>query len=177
MTASELIERARRQLNAPDLEINLAACVMQAKSKVANAVMLDDARRWLLQQAYAVPLNAAGVGDLLAAVGSIAGKIISEGVEFGAVVDADNNRLVPLAHYLSFTSPQSTVFAYYLRVNRTIATRALGVQVNNPADIQGVNGPLSVIASFDPDDVDDFPPELEPDLVQALVEIVSPANA
>jgi len=183
MTKPELIERAKRQLNAPDLEINLAACVMQASSVVAHRVMADPAMRALLQQAYTLTLDAAGEGNLLTATGSVtgnAGEILLDGVRYGVVLDADGQRLHPLKHYHDFLAPQNTAFGYYNMRNRDkMATRAAGVQVNVAADIQSASGPLTITASFDPQDVDDYPPELEDMLVNALCEIVAakPANA
>lgn len=180
MTASELIERAKRQLNAPDLEINLAACVMQASGRLARKVMRDDALRPLLQQVYSVTLSAAGEGDLLAATGSItgnAGEILIDGIRLGVVVDADGNILQPLLHYHDFLRPQATQYAYYNLKDRKILTRAIDQQVNVPSDVVGVNGPLSITASFDPQEVTDYPAELEDHLVQELCDVVMPANA
>jgi len=176
MTKPELLERVKRQLNLPaESEIDIAACVLQAKGAVAYQVMRDDERRGLLQQAYSVPLNGSGEGDLLAAAGSVTtntGEILAEGVKFGLVLDADGNVLQPLTHYLDFVRPQPTVYAYYLIKNKaTIATRALDMAVNGPADIQSVSGPLSITASFEPDEIDDFPPETEPDLVNETCKI------
>lgn len=147
MTFNELVERAKRQLNAgqpqphvwPDSEIDLAACVMQARQRAARKVMNDDRLRGLLQQEYPVTLSAAGVGDLLTAVGSVtatAGEILLEGVHFGLVVDGDGNVLKPLTHLVSFTSPQDTNFAYYLLKNDgKIATRAKDIPVILPSDV------------------------------------------
>jgi hypothetical protein len=192
MTADELIERAKRQLNAgqpqphvwPGSEIDIGACVLQAVGELSDRVMRDNALRTLLQQDYIVTLDGAGEGDLLATTGSITantGEALQEGVYIGVVRDADNNVLVPLAHYSDFLRPQPTVYAYYCLKDRKIATRAIGVAVNTPADIVSVNGPLTVTASFAPNEVDDFPLELHDQLVQTLVNLVSakvmPANA
>lgn len=184
MNVNELLERAKRQLNAgqpdphvwPESEIDLAACVMQAISAMAHDVMRSDGLRGWLQQKYPVALDASGVGDLLAAVGDItgvAGEILIEGIRYGAVVDADNNILQPLAHYAQFIAPQSTVFAYYTLKDRKIHTRAINIPVNSPADIQGVTGPLIITASFAPQSVTHVPPELEENLVHSLVRIVA----
>lgn len=179
MTTPELIERAKRQLHNPDLEIDLAACVMQAKSAVAQTVMRDPMRRSLLIQEYPVTLDATGRGDLLTAVGSVtnnAGEILIGGI--WAVLDADGVKLHPLLHYHDFIAPQNTAFGYYnLKDTGAILTRAIGQQVFTLTDIQSANGPITVTASYEPEDVDDFPSELEPDLVQALCNIVRPANA
>jgi hypothetical protein len=191
MTKDELIERAKRQLNAgqpqphvwPDSEIDLDACVDQAIAEVADRVMRDPYLKTLLRQAYSVALDGSGVGDLLAATGSItglAGEILQEGVEWGTVIDADNNVLVPLQFYAQFVAPQPPVFAYYCLEERKIYTRALGQAVNGPADIVGVTGPLSIKASFSPQTVDSFPAELEDHLVNTLCQIAvtkTPTNA
>jgi hypothetical protein len=193
VTFAELIERAKRQLNAgqpqphvwPESEIDLAACVMQASQRVAHDVMRDSALRSLLQQEYPVTLDANGEGNLLTAVGSVttvAGEILIDGVRFGAVIDADGAVLQPLLHYADFIRPQPTVYGYYsIKDKATILTRAIGQQVNGPNEIVGATGPLMITANYTPASVTSFPPEVEDFLVQALVEIVSvkvnPANA
>lgn len=185
MTFSELVERARRQLNAgqpqphvwPESEIDLAACVMQAISDVGHMAMRSDELRSLLQQVYSVPLDANGVGDLLAAIGSItgvAGEILIEGVRFGAVLDAEGRKLQPILHYADFIAPQSTVFDYYhIKDKATILTRVRDIQVNTSLDIVSANGPLSITASFAPQSVTNIPPELEEPTVHSLVRIVA----
>jgi len=185
MTFDELVERAKRQLNAgqsqphvwPDSELDIAACVMQASGKLGQKVMKDDALRALLQQEYSVSLNTQGEGDLLTAVGSVtavAGEILLEGANFGAVIDNDSNVLAPLRHYIQFIAPQSTLYGYYTMKDKgTILTRAINVAVNGPLDIVGAPGPLSITASYTPEAVEDFPPELEDMLVHELVNIVS----
>lgn len=193
MTFNDLIERARRQLNAgqpqprtwPESEIDLAACVMQASSELAHRVMRDSSLRSLLQQEYTVTLDANGEGNLLTALGSItgvAGEILIDGSRFGAVIDADGNVLHPLLHFADFIRPQPTVFGYYcIKDKATILTRAINAQVNGPNEIVGATGPLNITANFTPTAVTSFPPELEHLLVQALVDIVvqkaTPANA
>ena len=192
MTKNDLIERAKRRLNAgqpqphiwPDNEIELAACVNDALHELSGAVMMDEMRRSWLQQDYTVALGSNGEStDLLTAAGSITGEvgeIILEGIHFGLVRDFDGNVLKPLFNYLEFVSPQATVYGYYLLKNQIIATRALGAQVNAPADIQSVNGPLTITASYTPVNVDDVPLSLEDDLVAHLCEVVTrkvPANA
>ena len=181
MTKPELIERAKRQLNAPELEINLAACVLQAAGRLAQKVMRDDALRPLLQQEYPVTLDAAGKGDLLAAVGSVtttAGEILIEGVKLGVVLDGEGQRLHPLLHYHDFLAPQPTVFGYYcIKDKATILTRARDQQVTTLADIQSATSPLTITASYTPALVTNFPPELEDMLVDELCNVVRPANA
>lgn len=184
MTKSELIERAKRRLNAgaadphvwPSNEIELAACVNDAMHMLSAAVVMDNNRRSWLQQTYTVNLDANGEStDLLTALGSVtgeAGEIILPGVYFGLVRDADNNILQPLFHYADFVRPQATVFAYYLLKNQLIATRAKDAQVNGPADIQSVNGPLTITANYTPNNVDDVPLTLEDDLVGHLCDVV-----
>jgi len=185
MTVDELIERSKRLLNAgqpqphswPDAEIDIGACIMVASNDLATDVMDDPYLRPLLQQTYSVTLDGSGQGSLLTVTGSItglAGEILLEGVRYGVVLDTDNNRLQPLLHYADFLSPQPTVYAYYTIKDRDkILTRAISTPVNGPADIQGVNGPLSILASFAPDLVTGFPQELEEKLVHKLVNVVA----
>lgn len=184
MTSAELIDRTKRQLNAgqdqprnwAENEIELAASVLQAIGELSHRVMRDSSLRPLLQQLYAVSLSPAGEGDLLLATGSItgnAGEILMEGIHLGVVRDADNNILVPLVHYSDFLRPLPTVYGYYCLKDRVIATRAIGVAVSSPADIQSVNSPLTITASFSPREVDDFPPELHDLLVFALCDVVT----
>ena len=192
MTKNELVERAKRRLNAgeakphvwPENEIELAACVNDALHELSGAVMMDDQRRAWLQQNYTVSLDANGVStDLLTAVGSITGEvgeIILEGIHYGLVVDFDGNVLKPLFQYLEFVSPQSAPWGFYLMKNSAMATRAAGLSVSGPADVQGASGPLTVTASFTPKNVDDVPFEIEDELVGHLCEVVTrkvPANA
>lgn len=184
MTFNDLVERAKRQLSAgqpeprtwAESEIDIAACVMQASSAVAHMVMRDNALRPLLQQEYSVTLSG-GEGNLLTAVGSVTGtpgEILLEGVDWGAVIDADNNTLVPILHYQQFIAPLPVQFAYYHKKDKaTILTRALGSQVNNVSELQSVTGPLTITASYDPADVEDFPEELAENLVHELVRIVA----
>lgn len=160
----------------PEAEIDLDACVLQAISEVADMAMRDPYLKALLQQTYSVTLDAQGVGDPLTATGSITGltgELLQEGVKSGVVIDADNNVLQPLEHYAQFVAPQQTVYAYYCLAERKIYTRALGQQVNGPADIIGVNGPLSIKAAFSPQSVPNIPAELEDNLVHTLCRIVA----
>jgi hypothetical protein len=184
MTFSELVERAKRQLNAgqgqprawPESEIDLAACAKQALASLARQVMADEARRTLLQQTYSVSLDGAGVGSPLAASGSVTGltgEILMEGIWYGSVIDASNNVLAPIIHYADFLRPQPLAYAYYCLKDRKILTRAKNVPVNGPADIVGVTGPLTITASFEPAKVENVPSELENDLVNALCDIVA----
>jgi hypothetical protein len=184
MTKADLVERAKRRLNAgaaePHVwvssEIELAACVNDAMHLLSASVVMDNDRRSWLQQNYTVNLDSNGEStDLLTAVGSVTGEVgevILVGIYFGLVRDADNNILQPLFHYADFVRPQSTVYPYYLLKNQIIATRALGVVVNGPADIQTVNGPLTITANYTPKNVDDVPLTLEDDLVDHLCEVV-----
>jgi hypothetical protein len=193
MTFSELVERAKRQLNAgqpqphvwPDSEIDIAACVRQASSQLAHKVMRDESLRALLQQEYEVTLDGAGEGDLLAATGSItsvAGEILLEGIQHGIVLDADTNPLQYIQNYADFLKPQPTVYGYYhLKDKATILTCAINTPVDDLGDIVSAPSPLTITASYTPADVDDFPPELEDPLVQELVSVIAvklkPANA
>lgn len=192
MTKTELVERAKRRLNAgaakphvwPENEIELAACVNDALHELSGAVMMDNMRRAWMQQDYTVALGANGEStDLLTAAGSVTGEvgeIILEGIHYGLVRDFDNNVLKPLFHYLDFISPQDWPGGFYLMKNSVIATRAAGLAVNGPADIQGVSGPLTITASYTPKNVDNVPLELEDSLVGHLCEVVTrklPANA
>jgi len=185
MTVDELIERAKRRLNAgqpqphvwPDSEIDIGACVTDALRQLSERVMRDSELRAWLQQDYAVNLGANGEStDLLTATGSVTGQvgeIILEGMDFGLVRDAENNVLVPLMHYADFVRPQPTVYGYYLKKNRVVATRAKGVAVNSPADILSVLGPITITASFTPKNVSDVPLDLEDDLVGDLCDVVT----
>lgn len=143
--------------------------------------MMDTSFRALLQQAFAVTLDGAGEGDLTTATGAIAGTILLDGMRYGVVIDANGNILQPIAHYADFLRPQATVFGYYNLKNNHIATRAINVQANGPLEIVGANGPLSITANFTPNAVDDFKPELDDMLIQALCNVVTlkikPANA
>lgn len=191
MTKPELIDRAKRQLNAggqpprvwPESEIDIGACVMQAISEVADKAMRDGALRTLLQQVYSVTLDGSGVGDLLAATGSItgvAGEILMEGIKYGVVIDAENNILHLVEHYADFLRPQALVFDRYCLKDRKIHTCRKDILINGPADIQGVTGPLAITASFSPLSVTHIPPELEDVTVHALCGIVAlkmPADA
>lgn len=184
MDFNDLVERSKRRLNAgqpePHVwvssEIDLAACVQQAIAELSQRVMMDSSLRTLLQQDYSVTLDANGIGDPLAAVGSItgvAGEVLQEGIKFGVVIDADGNVLVPITHYSDFLRPQAVQLAYYCLKDRKILTRALGQAVNGPSDIFGVSSPLTITASFEPQVVDSFPDELADDLVNTLCKIVT----
>jgi hypothetical protein len=185
MTKDELVERAKRQLNAgapqprswPDAEIDIDACVLLAANDLANEVMRDPYLRALLQQTYSVPLDANGQGDLLAATGSItgvAGEILLDGIRSGVVLDNDGNQLYPILHYADFLRPQTTAIGHYhIKDRDKILTRAKGVQVTDPGSIQGANGPLVITANFTPADVSNFPPELDDRLVQTLCNVVA----
>jgi len=192
MTKNQLVERAKRRLNAgaaqphvwPESEIELAACVNDAMHELSMAVMRDDARRSLLQQDYTVTLDANGEStDLMTTAGSItaeAGEIMLEGIYFGLVRDLNNDVLEPVFHYRDFVSPQPTVYPRYLLKNQIIATCAKDIDVNGPADIQGASGPITITASYTPKNVDDVPLEIEDDLVAHLCQVVLrklPANA
>lgn len=182
MTANELTQYAKRRLAAlpqssgwPLQEIAIASCIPTAIHELANRVMHDDAQRGLLQQDYTVALNPFGMGDLLAAVGSItslAGEILQEGVYLGVVLDGDNNILCPLRHYLDFLRPQPVVYGYYTLSDKSIRTRAINMQVNVPLDVVGATSPLTITASYAPTNVTDVPPELTDDLVGCVVEVV-----
>jgi len=184
MTLADLIERAKRRLNAgapqphvwADHEIELAACVQDAMHELSMRVMLDNQHMPWLQQDYTITLNAVGEStNLLTATGSLTGQtaeLILEGIQYGVVRDNDANILVYTPNYSDFLRPQSTSFAYYTLKNRVIATRALGVAVSGPADIASVAGPLVVTANFTPKNVTDVPLALEDDLVARLVEVV-----
>jgi len=186
MTTSELIERSKRQLNAgqpeprvwPTSEIDIAACVLQARDAVARKAMMDDSKRAWLQQVFTLALDSSGVGLLSAATAAISGEILLDGIRLGVVIDGDGNILQPILHYADFLRPQSTAYGYYNLKDGAAHTRAINTPVNGPLDIIGAPGPLSITASYVPAAVDDFVQDLEPDLVQALVQIVTlKANA
>jgi hypothetical protein len=190
MTFAELVERSKRQLNAgqpqphvwPDSEIDIAACVMQARDALARQVMMDGSRRAWLTQEFSLTLDGTGKGDLSAATSAIAGEILLDGIRMGAVLDADGSLLKPLLHYSDFLSPQATVYGYYCLKDRALLTRTINVQASGPLEIVGASSPLTITANYVPSAVDDFPVDLEADLVQSLVNIVAakvatPANA
>ena len=182
MTADQLVEYVTRRLHAasPTNEwaknrVNILAAIPAGIHELARKVMFDPSLRPLLQQDYSVSLNGSGVGDLLAATGSVtsaAGDILLDGVHLGVVRDADGNLLVNIPHYRGFLRPQPTVFAYYCLVDRKIYTRALNTAVNLPTDIVSVTGPLTVTANFAPASVTHIPTEIEDDLVGHVVEVL-----
>lgn len=184
MTLADLVERAKRRLTAgeaqpqtwADNEIELAACVNDALHELSGEVLMDTELRPWLQQHYNITLDATGVStNLLSAAGSItgqSGEIILAGIQHGSLIDTDNNILSFIPHYSDFLRPQATAYAYYTLRAQKIHTRALGVAVNGPADIQSVNGPLTLTASFSPKNVTDVPLQLEDDLVNHLVKVV-----
>lgn len=182
MTFDELIELAKRQLNAgsappriwSDAELDLSACVPGASHELAVEVMRDDARRAWLQQDYPVPLDQPdNEGDLLTAVGSVTGltgEILLEGVHFGSVFDAEGNELQLIPQHSDFFRPQWTGWGYYLlRNGGKIRTRVRGQQVFKPAEVQPAPGPLLITASYTPNLVTGWPKELEDDLVSKVV--------
>ena len=181
MTYNDLVERTLRQLNAgqpephswPDSAIDIAACVAQARDDVAHEVMYDPARRAWLTQEFSLTLDGTGKGNLSSATSSISGEIILDGIRMGVVMDADHNVLQHILHYADFLRPQNTAYAYYNIKDRAVLTRAINTPVNSPLDIFSVNGPLTITASYVPTAVDDFPTELDPDLVNSLCRIVA----
>lgn len=183
MTLAELVERAKRRLIAgqsvprewAENELEIVSAIPTAAHAVARKVMNDDAKRSLLQQVYSVTLNGSGEGNLQTATGSIttlAGEILLDGVMVGSVHDNDGNRLVAVRHYYDFIAPRTKVFPEYCLKANIIATCIAGVFVTVPADIQGVNGPLSILASYTPSLVTGFPNELTDDLVDELTALM-----
>lgn len=181
MTFPELVERAKRRLNAgqpqprvwPESEVDIAAAVTQAMDMLARQVMRDDSRRAWLQQVYSLALDSEGKGALSSATANVSGEIILDGIRFGVVIDADGNILQPLTHYADFLRPQQTVYGYYCLKDQSILTRVVGQQASGPNEIVGASSPLSITANYVPVDVSDWPAELEADLVDALVDIVA----
>lgn len=181
LVTNDIILQAKRRLaalgNTPaieDAEIDIAACLPSALSALARKVMQDDARRHLLQQDYTVTLDASGIGNLLAATGSITSTadILVDGVHWGVVRDADGNLLQPLKNYAAFLRPQPLVFDYYCLRGERIHTRSKQQQVDVPTDIQSVTGPLTVTANFEPKVCTVVPDELSDDLITELCAIV-----
>lgn len=181
MTFSELVETAKRRLNAgqpeprnwPMSEIDIAACVSQARDAVAQQAMMDSSRRAWLQQEFSLALDSNGKGLLSAATASVAGTILLDGIRMGVVLDADSNPLQHILHYADFIRPQATVYGRYCLKDQAILTCAINTAVNGPLDIVGAPGPLTITANYVPDSVGDFPADLEPDLVDELCRIVS----
>lgn len=195
MTFDELLELAKRRLAAgsaypkvwADAELDLAACVPTAALALSYDVMRDSALRSWLQQDYSVPLDpGTGIGDLMAPVGSVtglAGEVILAGIDSGTVLDFDGNILYPIPVRSDFFRPQPTAFGYYfVNSNGTILTRIKGQQVFKPADVQAAAGPLTITANYTPRLVADWPEQLQPMLVDKVVDIAvrkieSDANA
>jgi len=178
--SNDIVTLAVRRLNAstPDnqwegRELDIAACLTNALERLGDKVMWDDAKRGLLQQDYTVTLSS-GVGDLLAATGSITGDadILTNGVYWGVVKDADGNILQPLKNYSAFLRPQPLIYDYYCLKGQHIHTRSKLQQVNLPSDVTSVTGPLTITANFEPATAEDVPSELQDDLVTILCEIV-----
>lgn len=178
----DLIETARRVLVAntspgaipqANLEVDLAAIKDTACQQLAAKVATDPERFYLLQQDYSVTLDGSGVGDILAATGSITGDadIYANSIQRGNVQDADNNSLVYMPHLFDFYRSASTAFAYYTLQDRKIRTRALGVSVQSAADVVSVNGPVTITANFVTTDLTFWPDQFYDDLVAEIVQI------
>ena len=177
----DVITQAKMRLNAgspgnfwQDYEIEIGACLSQALSEFSHDILEDAYHRSLLQQTYSVTLDGSGVGDVLAATGSVtgvAGEVMNEGILVGTVEDATGEVLQPLMSYQAFISPQAPVFGYYHLSGRKILTRAKGVSVSLPADIQGATGPLTIVANFTPNDCASVPGEIVNDLVETLCRV------
>lgn len=183
MTLPEFVQRVKRRLNALGVdprvagenELEIVTALASAGHSLAHKVMNNDGRRSLLQQIYSVTLNGAGEGNLQAATGGIttlAGEILLEGVMIGSVHDNDGNRLVGVPHYYDFIAPRTKVFPEYCLKANIIATCAAGTFVTVPADIQSVNGPLSVLASYVPSLITGWPNEILDDLESEVVAVM-----
>lgn len=181
MTRDELVEYAKRRLTPVNpewarKEMEIAAAIRSALRLLANIVMQDDMKRVHLQQDYSLALDGNGRGALSSATASIAGDILPEGIYWGRVVDADGNVLWPLKNYQTFLSPQPTFKGYYGLFDSQVYTRASGLQVFGPQDVQGVSGPLTITANFTPANVDDVPAAIAKDLIDAVVEVAMRAG-
>ena len=182
MTKAELIEYAKRRLAAgeadpriwPENEIEIAAAVGTALHRLANDVMHDPLLRAYFQDTYSLALNASGEGVLSAAtsVGSVDSVLLYESVWDGPVFDNDGRQLWPLRQYADFTRPQPTHRGYFHLKNGKMLTRAMGMNVNGPADIYGVSTPVSFTGSYAPNDVGDVSAELDDQLIDTLVAVV-----
>ena len=180
LVTDSIILQAKRRLIAgsggaitADIEIDIAAQIQSALAALAQKTMRNDSKRGLLQQSYSVTLTS-GVGNLLTTVGSVTGvaDMLMEGIFWGLVVDGDGNLLCPLKNYSAFVRPQPSVFGYYCLRNERIYTRAKDESFTIPSEIQGVTGPLTVTASFEPATCEVVPNELGDDLIEALVNLV-----
>ena len=181
MTQSDLVEYAKRRLSAgeaaprvwPENEVELNAAVQAALQRLAIRVMNDDSQRAWMQQEFTLQIDpTSGRGTLTAATGAITGTMLLDGIRYGRVVDADGNQLWPLMHLTAFYNPQPTFRAYYHLDSAQIYTRAKNAQVLNPADVQPVNGPLTITASYIPAAVTSVADILADDLVDELVGIM-----
>lgn len=181
MTFDDFVISATRRLNAgspqngwEDSALDIATCVQAAIHALAKDVMLDNEKRGLLQQTYSVTISGS-TGDLLSPTGSVtatAAEILPDGIYYGVLIDADGDVLQPLKTLNAFYHPQSLVYSYYhVGPNMTLYTRSKQAQVNIPADVVGVNGPVSVVASYAPQDPADIPHSLEDDLVEYICRI------
>lgn len=180
LVTNDIVLQAKRRLNATtpgniaeDFEIDIAAALPSALAALAIKVMLSDSKRGLLQQDYSVTLTA-GIGNLITATGSItsAADILMEGVYWGVVQDADGDLLQPLKNYSAFLRPQPLIHSYYCLRGERIHTRSKDQQVNIPAEVTSVTGPLTVTASFEPSTCEVVPDELADELIECLVNLV-----
>lgn len=184
MTLNELVEQAKRRLSAgamrgapwADEDLEIAATVPAAAGELAVDVMRDNRRRGLLQQSYTITLDGLGVGTLTGVNGSVTSQpneMLFEGIPLGVVLDASGTQLHHIPHYQDFCSPQPLQLGYYTLRDGKIHTRLAGVPVRSAIDIVSAAGPLTVIASYSPANVADWPAELEDDLVSKLVTVIA----
>lgn len=184
MTLNELVEYAKRRLSAgqprgvpwADDDLEIAAAVPSAAHELAVEVMRDDRRRGLLQQQYTITLDGFGVGDPAGVNGSVTSapdELLFEGIPLGMVLDAAGVPLHHIRHYADFISPQPLQLGYYTLRDGKIHTRLAGVPVQSSVDVVSAAGPLTVLASYSPASVTDWPAELEDDLVSKLVTVIA----
>lgn len=182
ITKDEIIERAKRLAGAglpvdvwAKAEIDMAACMTIAVHELAEDVMRDDVKRGYLQQDYSVSLDSSGVGDILAATGSVtsAADMLQDGIQFGRVKDADGNVLVYIPNINYFYAPQPTVYGYYCLAKRKILTRAINAACSSEAEVQSAATPLTITASYAPSDLAYIPDQLGDDLAKKLFTVVS----
>lgn len=184
MTVAELIEYAKRRLAAgvprtipwDDEDLEIASAIPSASHELASEVMRDGRRGWLQQQ-YSITLDGLGVGALLGVNGSVTSQpneILIESIPlYGSVLDASGVTQVHIANYMDFVSPQPVHFGYYTLRDKKIYTRLAGSQARNAAEVVSAAGPLTVLASYAPANVSDWPKALEDDLVSKVVTIVT----
>ena len=183
LNINEIVETVKRILSAGAgdgqanpwnrPELDLGAMRGTACQRLAARIAKDSVRRSLMQQNYVCALDGSGIADPLSEVGTITGDtdIYWDSIPWGNVQDLDNNSLVYLPSLYDFYRPASTAFGYYTLVNQRLRTRAIGVGVTSAADVVGVNGPVTVTASYVTTDLSFWDAQFFDDMVQEILHI------